>query len=373
MKYYTLRPEARPAVRLVEAELVGIESGWMPWPSPDALAESVRGWVGAGADAGGQTLGDLQSIPICGPWLVGIDVDARPMAQWVPAPADAWLEASADAPKVAVRTRLVPQAASGAASDLPDDLLPTGLATSRPRGPAAAAVAWWCWTDMLAWLAQPEDTDRVRPTRLGLPPFTPDLMGPIALARPPADWKVDTGPVALLAPPPASPRRGPRGDTTLRLALGFGAGAPLAEGWSHVAGEGHPFAIDEHHPATGTEGEFAALSRPEVSPTGGRVRVILLTPGAFARGALPCPERLAALGVRLVATVVGRPHNAPGWPARDGEHRPCRRLAPAGSVYWLDVLDGDAGAWARAHQFDSLCDLPQDRLDGLGQFVVGVA
>jgi CRISPR-associated protein Cmr3 len=249
--------------------------------------------------------------------------------------------------------------------------MPLGLASGAPIGHAAPPLAWWRWEDMLQWLACPEDRDHVRPSTLGLPPMNVAESGPMRWLPTPEDWRPTTGPVPVIPPPADGPRLDPRREATLRLSLGFAVDAQLDGTWLRLGADRQPFALDEDEGAS--TGPSAALTPPDVRPAGGRVRVILLTPGAFAPVSVPCASRLEALGVRLVAAAVGQPLRATGWAEDDGPAQPCRRMAPAGSVYWLDVLDGDAEAWARRHHFDSLCELPQDRLDGLGQFVVGVA
>jgi hypothetical protein len=88
MRTYTLAPMARPSVKLSFGQFAGFEAGWLPWPTPDALASTVRRWLRAQPRATGSTRGDWQGRGLRGPWLVGLDAEARPMARWVPAPMD---------------------------------------------------------------------------------------------------------------------------------------------------------------------------------------------------------------------------------------------------------------------------------------------
>lgn len=76
-----------------------------------------------------------------------------------------------------------------------------------------------------------------------------------------------------------------------------------------------------------------------------RCRVVLSTPGLFASGwQLPGVDasgqvRWAELSARLVCAAVPRSEVVSGWDLARREPKPAQRIAPAGSVYWLDELD----------------------------------
>lgn len=76
-----------------------------------------------------------------------------------------------------------------------------------------------------------------------------------------------------------------------------------------------------------------------------RCRIVLATPGIFADGwRLPGVDgegRFALAGVRgkLVCAAVPRAETISGWDLPTQQPKPARRVAPAGSVYWLDELD----------------------------------
>lgn len=111
---------------------------------------------------------------------------------------------------------------------------------------------------------------------------------------------------------------------------------------------------------------------------GDRIRMILATPALFANGWYPgwiggdkTPPREGILPgtdvrVRLVSAVVGRWQPLSGWCHEKGRTgpKPMRRMVPAGSVYFFEVVAGNFvpdRVWLR-----SVCDEPQDRLDGFG-------
>lgn len=107
------------------------------------------------------------------------------------------------------------------------------------------------------------------------------------------------------------------------------------------------------------------------------LRMVLATPAVFERGWLPGWLREkdgnligtipgSGVSVRLVSAVVGRWKPLSGWSYEKGRNgpKPLRRMVPAGSVYFFEVLEGGAGIadlWLR-----SVCDCVQDGRDGFG-------
>ena len=88
---------------------------------------------------------------------------------------------------------------------------------------------------------------------------------------------------------------------------------------------------------------------------GGRFRLLLTTPALFAGGWLPtgvAPEgsslRLHGQGfsARLACAALGRHEVVSGWDLAQWRPKLAQRAAPAGSVYWFDEFDGDAGKLA---------------------------
>lgn len=74
----------------------------------------------------------------------------------------------------------------------------------------------------------------------------------------------------------------------------------------------------------------------------------------------------SGLSVRLVSAVVGRWKPLSGWSYEKGRNGPkaLRRMVPAGSVYFFEVLKGGEGIadlWLH-----SVCDCVQDGRDGFG-------
>jgi CRISPR-associated protein Cmr3 len=88
--------------------------------------------------------------------------------------------------------------------------------------------------------------------------------------------------------------------------------------------------------------------------------LLLTTPGFFAAGWRP-----RDLDGRLVSAAVGGSTAVSGWDLARSAPKPTRFAAAAGSVYFLDALPEDLAP-------DSLCDRPEDRLQGWGCYLKGV-
>ena len=105
-----------------------------------------------------------------------------------------------------------------------------------------------------------------------------------------------------------------------------------------------------------------------------RVRMVLASHAIFSSGWLPgwLDDNLSGVipgtdtRVRLVSAIVDRWKPISGWSYEKGKNVPkaLRRMVPAGSVYFFDVVSGSFEldkVWLR-----SVCDDVQDRLDGFG-------
>ncbi len=111
------------------------------------------------------------------------------------------------------------------------------------------------------------------------------------------------------------------------------------------------------------------------------IRMILATPAIFKNGWLPgwlspnlegfVPE--TSLKVRLKGACIERWKPISGWGLEAGKvgPKPIRRLVPAGSVYFLEVIEGKSselcGRW-----LESVCDLKQNQSDGFGLALWGI-
>jgi CRISPR-associated protein Cmr3 len=111
------------------------------------------------------------------------------------------------------------------------------------------------------------------------------------------------------------------------------------------------------------------------------VRMLLISPAYFEQGWLPDwidPVTLQGcvpntqVKVQLRSACVDRWKPLSGWSLERGKRgpKPTRRLVSAGSVYFFEVLAGEAGMLAD-QWFESVCSVPQDRHDGFGTALWG--
>ena len=148
--------------------------------------------------------------------------------------------------------------------------------------------------------------------------------------------------------------------TTEALALQAGAGFLIGI-------EGAAALEDNGLLRLGGDGRGAGWQRvafdPPAAPLiaqGGRFRLLLTTPGIFSAGWLPegvmrdtdgaCWLRGDGFSARLACAAVPRHEVVSGWDLAAWAPKTARRVASAGSVYWFDQFQGDAGklaAWVK--------------------------
>lgn len=141
------------------------------------------------------------------------------------------------------------------------------------------------------------------------------------------------------------------------LAAVRGAQIP-SSGMLRLGGDGRAAAMSsvDHRPP---QPDWQAISRAQ------RCRIVLTTPGLFAQGWLPpgvdAHLHLALPGVsgRLVCAAVPRADIVSGWDLARQQPKAAERMAPAGSVYWIDQLAAapeqlhklaEQGLWGDANQ-----------------------
>lgn len=145
---------------------------------------------------------------------------------------------------------------------------------------------------------------------------------------------------------------------------------PAKVGVLRLGGDGRAARIHACEPAPVTT-DFTRIVRTR------RARLVLTTPGLFAAGWLPTgtgPDHQFELGgvrSRVVGAAIARHATVSGWDLATRQPKPARRVAPAGTVYWLDELEATPealgelsarGLWAEPG------DDPQRRAEGFNRF-----
>lgn len=348
------------------------------FPFPSTIAGGVR--TRDGLDAAGRfrptEIPRVKQIDVRGPLLVELDAGTGDVTRWlVPAPADALLLDldPADTTR-AILKRLVPlQLPLGAGTDLPDALAPVGMPGRDPRKPCGKAPRYWNWVFFEQWLLDPHDRE-VSLAKLG-------HNGPVRDARihvsiRPETQTADEERGALFQTRGLEFTYVPEGQKlsgARRLGLAVATDAPnLKPGIAPLGGERRLVFWRQ-------SGETLPTFPKEVKEkiAGQRhCRLILLTPAHFKAGWKPSRLLEGREGVipSLQAVALSRYQTVSGWDFEKGKPKPTRRLAPAGTVYFLK-LDGDTAAikrWVSTIWMHCVSDGEQDRRDGFGLAVLGV-
>ena len=334
----------------------GARAKSLPFPHPPTVAGSMRTHAGPGVSGQFDTprTDELLAKQVRGPVLVEIDSGGH-ISDWLlPAPADALLLRTVQ-PTEAQRLWLRPIAPpSGASSDL------VGLALIGPgkvakEKPHPEPPAYWRWQAYAEWLQTPCDgavtldalghSGPQRESRVHVsirPDSQTALEGALfqtsglefvrALRNADQDGLGDVRTLALAL----------ETDADLQDGIDFLGGERRIVHWQKVAGD-LPVCPDE-------------VRQPIMQDRA--CRLILVTPAYFTQGFLPTwlLSCASGAGATIVAAAVPRYQTASGWDYKERHPKPTRRLAPAGSVYFVTLPDDDdADQPVRGQGLDADC------------------
>lgn len=367
----------------------GARARSLPFPFPSTTAGGARTRAGQvnGAPFNAALVPEVKALVVRGPLLA----EESAKGEWqllVPAPGDALLF-SAQEKQVTVKQLLPIPIPPGAQTDLPPSLsYHMGLAKPDPHKPAPKPPRFWYWDQFQAWLSAPQETT-CPPAALGHSGPQPDRRMHVAI-----DPETRTGEEGMLfmtsgltfwhEPPPHE--EDARLSAVRRLALvleveGYDANLDRRPGHSPLGGERRLLYWRE---AGAKEPPFPPRKPPDeivdAIAAAGVCRVILLTPAYFERGWMPDVAAWAAHGVtpELVAACVGKPDVISGWDLLARGPKAARRLAPAGSVYFLRLPGTEAQirqwvnhTWLTCLSEDS--DGGMEQASGFGLAALGVA
>lgn len=333
----------------------------LAWLYPSVVAGSLRTMVGKRE---GEFQPDvLKAIEVAGAFPV------REGNLYFPAPADAVIRPPQSAEPTGLQPiALQPRQAWAGASNLPAGLWPVAMPDGsgdfkpapRPAFLSSELMSRWLTGDSGPWpraaiipcIEKDQRTHVAIESTLGAAAESM-IYTTIGLAMPPGvslEARVGNGGVVSGTHPLGGERR---------LALWQGA-ASAAKGWTP------PAAV------------VTALRHATVSPAP-RVRLVLATPALFDLGWQPRwlaesqPVPGTNVRLKLLAACVDRGLPVSGWSLEEGRFgaKPSRRMAPAGSVYFCEILSGSAEELATAW-LEPVSDREQDRLDGFGLALWGI-
>lgn len=346
----------------------GARARTLTFPFPSTITGAVRTRVGQDARGIFQTTrtAEVKKLAVRGPLLVALDAAGQVKDWYAPAPADALVLEGAQQAKVK-RVPLVPLTPPpGGQHNLPKGLAFVGAATTDPSKPVSRPPAFWSWPIFERWLMAPagDAKDGVLPASIG-------IGGPGRESRTHVKIAADTQTAAEGALFQTSGLEFTT-ENYGRLALAVVADEQLSPGLMPVGGESRLVAWRASAQQLPTRPERLK----ETIADQRACRLILLTPACFAEGYRPAWVLAPRHSVtpELKAVAIGRPQVVSGWDYERRRPKPTRRLAPAGTVYFLsfdNARRADIEAWFDAIWMASVSDAEQDQLDGFGLAVVG--
>jgi CRISPR-associated protein Cmr3 len=364
------------------------------FPYPSMVAGAVRTRMGSENGAFNLPVGALdelrEKVHVRGPLLAELSPEDGAVVQWLaPTPRDAvFLEEDG----VTTLLRLAPQPLDpGQAMDClaEKELLPLRFQNGGSYGkPPRDLPAFWSWSTFVSWLSAPKDQAGMKIASLGIRTLPIETRAHLAL-QPGERVGIDgmlfqTSGLRFLQE--GESRLEPR-----RFALSLQCQSAIVAGRSlelrkQIAPLGGERRLARWSPALSDWPEMPGEIKERIKATR-RARLILLTPAIFENGPLPAWNGQGwPLGGPVKATIsaaaVPRPEVVSGWdlaadngPGKPkGKPKPTRRLAAAGSVYFLDLkgTEQDVERWCQDTWLACVSDDAQDRRDGFGLAALGV-
>ncbi|MEA4883825.1 MAG: type III-B CRISPR module-associated protein Cmr3 [Clostridia bacterium] len=350
----------------------------LPFPFPSTTAGALR--TRAGQDGEGRFQKDaiswVKQIAVHGPLLVELDKNTGDIARWlVHSPSDALLlePEPPDGARAALK-RLVPlEAPPDVHTDLPEGLSLVGMPKPDFRKPIKKAPRYWYWEAFEEWLVNPEDQSV---DLEGIGHDGPTREARVHVGIDPETGAADVEKGALFQTRGLEftrPRGGSNPGDAHRLALAVATETlNLPDGLGFLGGE--------RRLAVWRKSDSSLPACPDRLKSHIRrnrhCRVVLLTDAHFETGWRPTwlLNQIDGVTPGLKAIAIGRPHVVSGWDMAERGPKPARRLAPAGTVLFLE-LSGDDDAidrWVDRIWLSPVSDGEQDRLDGFGLAALGV-
>jgi len=371
----------------------GARATTLPFPFPSTIVGALRHKAGLDTNRyfDKTQITTVLTQGMRGPLLVELNNNDT-ISNWLlPAPADALVlepkkanNNDDDKSSMAQRFWMRPNEKATAITNMPDALIPVAPAESHPEKVSAAAPHFWCDNTLYQWLLSPaDDPQAVDIAQIGI-----------------GGLEINTRMHVSIQPDQQTALEGALFQTsgleftwcdakllkqhefvTKRLALAAwfdGATLNFKDSFAPLGGERRLMRWDSLQPdkppfdATQRDAIFAQVVKDT------RCRVVLLTPAYFTDGYRP-PLAWTRGGVTATLKAAAVPHaqTISGWDLAKnngrGEPKPTRRLAPAGSVYFVDFPEGaDIQAWLKDTWMHNVSDDAQSCLDGFGLAVVGV-
>lgn len=366
--WFTLEPRDGMLVRDGRA-MNGTVGRSLAVPHPPTIAGLLR--TRLGLDARGEFDKSkvsqlLEGVQTAGPLLARLKADGEAIDEvFGPAPGDcAWFGSEGAHQGHRLVLRAPNELVAGALTDLGADRPVLDLAGAPGFAKPLAGPRHWRWSHLERWLKTKAEVWKTPMDETGLREFEREIRTHIAIdgasstTEDGALFMTESRRLVTLEGGGNKPRAFVRWALLARV-TSSAFPAPQA-GLVPLGGERRGAFL-----AAQTVTTLACPSEIRSLRQGDRARVLLLTPAIFAEGALPAQIR----GARVLAGRVDRPETVSGWDFLARAPKPSRRMAPAGSVYWVEVPSAD---WATETWLSCVSSNEQDRRDGFGLAAVGV-
>jgi len=327
----------------------GARAKSVPFPYPSTLAGAIRTrsaalqYSGVFPAGNEQVIRQILGYQIIGPFLY----DLQKGTVLLPAPRDALL-VYID-PSNEREARLIPlqprKAFEDVRTNLPDSLQLVAPieATRAKRHPKAPQ--FWNWTHLEAWLKTPCIQEQVTLSDRGLESLPLDFRTHVSIESGVRTAKegalFQTGGLSFVHAP-IEGHRTALGEASQFALLVQTDAQPFEEGVDSLGGERR---IVFWRQSEIEVPECPAEVRKQIVEQR-RGRLVLATPAFFKEGFLPTwlLNHPSGVELRIVAAAVPRPVHISGWDYEKKTPKPTRRLAPAGSVYFFEIVKGDTAA-----------------------------
>jgi len=354
----------------------GAQAKSLPFPYPSTLAGAIRTREGMAKNGhfDSQQIERLLQLNVRGPVLAALDKAGEVEAWLFPAPADCLVIQAGEDAKQGKRLWVRPvELPVGTMTDL-ERLSVVSPHPAVKQKSHKAAPHFWQWETLQTWLKHPSnDTDAVNLADIGMAGLTSESRMHVRIdaetGTADEGFLFQTNGLEFSSAPQDSNRKAL--SQLRQYALAVATDATFARGIDFLGGERRVVQwrpSDKSLPTCPPEIRKAIITQKHC-------RLVLATPALFAQGFLPewvC-QQIPELTVKIVAAAVGRYQAVSGWDVKENMQKASRRLAPAGSVYFLS-LEGDARAIERfidAVWMQSVSDDAQDRRDGFGLALLG--
>lgn len=373
----------------------GARAESLSFPPPSMVVGSLRHKAGLTADGhfNKASIDHIKSLTMRGPLLVELDHDGQFKQFLFPAPADVVAFETEPAPdksdcasdgkqqSVHLELKRMQPAKLAAITNLPEGLELVVLAAGAKGKPSSRALQFWHEEPFFRWLLEPDELTGIADLELGIASLPRNVRTHVSIVA-----QTQTAREGALFQ--TSGLEFAQGDHQLSLAniRHFALAAAFEDA------NGQPYTPPHFTGGLAPLGGEQRIARwvrinhtlPKPPPalverikTDRKARVILLSPAHFTEGYRPPIEwQRGGVTAKLQAAAVPRAQVISGWDLAKNKPKETRRLAPAGSVYfvcWSDETNGaEIERWFWATWMRNVSDDEQACRDGFGLAVLGV-